>query len=358
MQRYVLIAGLVLALPWLASAQAPDLGRMDIVLKSVPDGPVAKVQSRNIGREDFVRFYISELDRVMREQRTPSIPDETRAELAHYCLSTLVERELLYDEAVQRELTVTDESVSKAWEAQSARAREALGGDEAGDVAEEDIIERLGFESREVAFAHLERALMTEKMRSTVIRENDVAISDEEIARIYNEQRDVFRLPSQLRLKQIYIRTANHDSDTAARKVAENALARIYSGQTFSTVAQEVSDSPDAAKGGDLGMLPVEALPPFISEAALELEPGEISEVVKSRVGYHVVQLVERSSGTDISLEDARPMITRRLMAREGTRVIRAHCDRLIREGAAVKVFLEIDKNFALNRSAMRGDHE
>ena len=75
----VVIAGLCT----FAVAQAPDLSKMDIVLKSVPDGAVAKIGSHVISRDEFVRFYKNELRRIMAESRSNDMPDADRARLAH-----------------------------------------------------------------------------------------------------------------------------------------------------------------------------------------------------------------------------------------------------------------------------------
>lgn len=327
-------------------AQAPDLDSMDVVLKSVPDGPVAKVQGTNIESADFVRLYRTELGRVMRENGSTDIPDVARVQLAMLTLGTLVERELLYREALDTGLTVSEESVSKAWEAQQAQVRRSLMGESGRELPEADILSKLGYTDRSQVLDRLERALLTEKMRATVLRESGVSISDEQIdAAIAGAAQAVDR-PSQMHLKQIFI-DPKKDPD-GARKRAEDALGRVFAGQRFEAVAKAFSEAPDAVAGGDMGMLSVTQLPPFMIAAVEEIEPGDITDIIESEFGLHIVMLVERMEARQRTREELEPLVRRGLLAEQGVQLVHSHCEALVQDGAEVLVFLELNKNLSL----------
>ena len=341
-----------------AWAQAPDLERMDIVLKSMPDGPVAKVHGTNISRETFVQGYQQELIRAARQRGSLDLSDESRASLAMRVLGTLVERELLYKEATQTALTVTDESVQKAWESQRAQLLESLAASDAAAVTEEELLGLLGVESLNAVLEQVRRALLTEKMRATIIRQAEFSIDDVEVAKVFEARNSGMARPERLHLKQIFI---NPELDSTgggpARNRAEEALERIFSGQRFGAVAREYSNSPDANAGGDLGILPVDQLPPFMVEAAASMEPGDVSEVLESEFGVHLIMLVDRQSAASVTLEEAAPGIRRAMLAQRGAQAVREHCDNLIQSGADVKIYLELDKNLALTHG-VRGVEE
>ena len=339
-----------------AIAQAPDLEAMDIVLRSVPDGPVAKVEGANIERSQFIRFYQEELTRVLREQNAHDIPDTVKVQLARLCLTTLVERELLYREALRRELTVPEESVQKAWAAQLAQIRQATAAREGRDLSEEDILARLGYAARDEILADLRRALITEKMRATVIHESGLSISDEEVARVLQSEGAKFVKPARLHLKQIFINPERHTSEgDDPTKLAQQALDRLYAGQSFDAVAKALSDSPDRVRGGDMGSVPVNQLPPFMADAAETMRPEDISEVIESEYGYHIIMLVERADPPEVSMQAAGSLARRQLLTKEGSKVVHDFCDALIQNGTLVKVFLELDKNLALSRAPSGG---
>ncbi len=330
-------------------AQAPDLEKMDVVLKSLPDGPVAKVQGRNIGKQEFIRLYRAEFDRVIRESGTSEVPTEVRAQLAMAVLRTLVERALLYNEARDRELTVPEERVLKAWEAQFTELAQAFSQKEGQEFTEEEILARLGYSERSQVLSELERALLTEKMRATIIRESEVSIAQDMVEQVFDAQTERFTRPSLLHLKQLYFNPENDSADGGtARERAEDARSRLFAGQSFEAVAKSFSDAPDSARGGDMGRLPADRLPPFMVAAAEQMQPDDISEVLESQFGLHILMLVEKTQSSQTTLAEAEPAIRRGLLAQEGGRVVREHCDALIGNGAEVKVFLELDKNLAL----------
>lgn len=342
-----------------AFAQAPDLEKMDVVMKSLPDGPVAKVQGKNIEKNEFVRLYNAELDLVERRRGTNDLPDTARAELAMVVLRTLVEHSLLYNEALKRELTVSEDSVLKAWDAQLAKFQQELFRREGTEFSEDEILAKLGYSKREQVLANIERALLTEKMRATIIRESDVSIDDEEIQEVFDAESENFERPPLLHLNQLFFDPKNDSpAKGTARERAEDALSRLFAGQSFEAVAKSFSETPDSARGGDMGLQPVNRLRPFIVEAAMKMKPDEISDVFESEFGLHIIMLVEKREASKTTLAQAAPAIRRELHDREGDRIVREHCKILMDNGAEVKVFLELSENLALLNGDLRKERE
>ncbi|MDR2239894.1 MAG: peptidylprolyl isomerase [Zoogloeaceae bacterium] len=78
---------------------------------------------------------------------------------------------------------------------------------------------------------------------------------------------------------------------------AEEALTQIRSGADFGQIAANYSDAPDGLSGGALGWRPMERLPSLFSEAVARMKPGEVSEVLRSPAGFHILKLIERRGG-------------------------------------------------------------
>jgi peptidyl-prolyl cis-trans isomerase SurA len=78
---------------------------------------------------------------------------------------------------------------------------------------------------------------------------------------------------------------------------ANQALEQIRRGEDFAKVAASYSDAPDALKGGDIGMRPLDRLPTLYADAVQKLQPGEVSEIMRSPAGLHIIKLVERRGG-------------------------------------------------------------
>jgi len=82
------------------------------------------------------------------------------------------------------------------------------------------------------------------------------------------------------------------------RARAEEALARIKSGQDFGQVAASYSEAPDAMAGGSIEPRPADRLPTLYAEAVAKLQPGEVSDILRSPAGFHIVKLFDRKGGS------------------------------------------------------------
>jgi peptidyl-prolyl cis-trans isomerase SurA len=89
---------------------------------------------------------------------------------------------------------------------------------------------------------------------------------------------------------------ASADKIQSFRARAEEALAKLRGGAPFSQVTAGYSDAPDALKGGELGWRTADRLPPIFVEALQKMKPGEVSEVLRSPNGFHIIKLLDRRS--------------------------------------------------------------
>jgi peptidyl-prolyl cis-trans isomerase C len=135
-------------------------------------------------------------------------------------------------------------------------------------------------------------------------------VEDAEIETWYAENQDRFGPQAEVKARHILVRITPEMDDMAratARQQAEEARARVASGEDFATVAGEVSEDPQSKiNGGDLGWFRKETMVGPFSEAAFALEPGQMSEVVETQFGYHVIQVDERRMSEGQSLDQVR----------------------------------------------------
>jgi peptidyl-prolyl cis-trans isomerase SurA len=344
-----------------AAAQAPDLSSMDIVLKSVPDGPVAKIGSHVISHDEFIRFYENELRRVMMENRTNEVPDAARARLALGCVALMIEGRLLYDEGVRQNIDVSAQDIEKEWQKKLAQSQKAILDHEKKEVTEAEVLTRLGYADRKEVLNDIRRALVTKKTRELVVKEAGITVSDADVHKEFEAAKNRFAQPAGMHLQQIFINPKNipgglADKDQRARQKAQQALDRLAAGQSFEGVSRAMSDAPDAKTGGDMGTLALTELPPFILEAAGKLKTGEVSGILKSDFGYHIVKLLGTEAAREAKEADAAEDIRAALLAERGADAVHAYCDDLIKKGNKVHVYLELEKNLALNGISIDAD--
>ena len=122
-----------------------------------------------------------------------------------------------------------------------------------------------------------------------------------------------------IRISQILVATAPTQEDSAAvRTAAEELKRRATGGEDFSELARAYSqDEKTRENGGDLGYVPIAALSPPFSDVARSLEPGEISQVVLSRIGYHLIKLEERVEPRAPAFSEIKEELTNYLVQRK-----------------------------------------
>ena len=139
-----------------------------------------------------------------------------------------------------------------------------------------------------------------------------VAISDEEVQDFYNENIEQMSMPEAIRARHILVKLAADDE--AARDDAQASIAAIQKelqdGADFVTLATERSDAPSAPKGGDLGFFGRGQMVQAFEDAAFALQPGEISDVVETQFGFHIIKLEERREAQTVPVEKAAERIS------------------------------------------------
>lgn len=125
----------------------------------------------------------------------------------------------------------------------------------------------------------------------------EVQVSDAEVRKYYDENRDEFRRDAAARLTLAVLPKAATAADTAASlERAERVRAEIAGGADFAEVARRESADPGSREqGGDLGTFARGQMVPAFEEAAFSLPVGEVSEPVETPFGYHVIQVQERT---------------------------------------------------------------
>lgn len=112
---------------------------------------------------------------------------------------------------------------------------------------------------------------------------------------------------------------------------AQAALKRVNGGEDFAKVANEMSKDP-GSKGGELGWFTKERMVPEFAETAFKMQPGQISDPVKSQFGWHIIQVEERRQKQFPGLDQVRDQVTRYVVQKSQSELILK-----LREGAKVE---------------------
>jgi peptidyl-prolyl cis-trans isomerase D len=123
-------------------------------------------------------------------------------------------------------------------------------------------------------------------------------VSDADVLAYYNAHKDQYAVKEQVKTRHILIAVpagADAKTDAAAKAKAEDLLKQIKAGGNFADLAAKNSDDPGSkAQGGELPMIPTAGLDPAYAKAAMALNPGQTSDLVKSQFGYHIIQTEQK----------------------------------------------------------------
>jgi len=149
-----------------------------------------------------------------------------------------------------------------------------------------------------------ERSLLDVLMREEV--DSRVTVSTQEMKAYHEANPGNFTAPEEFRASHILVKTEAE---------AVDLKKRLAGGEDFASLARKVSvDATTKSKGGDLGILKKGQTVPEFEKVLLTLKVGEVSEPVATQFGYHLIKLVERTSGPVLSYEDAKEQIKEQVL--------------------------------------------
>ncbi len=277
-------------------------------------------------------------DAVLKEQMQgrPVPPDQLaqfRTRLRPQILDRLISNLLLDDDVTKAQISVAEGDLVQELE-ELLRAHLLRTGTTRADF-EKRIQEQMGKPFKEFMATRaadpkfkqsvLHRRLLEKKYPTELV------VTDEDIKTRYEASRDrEFSKPEMVQASHVLIgteATATPEEKAAARTKADNVLAEAKKpGADFAALAAEHSTCPSRSRGGDLGAFPRNGamVEPFAA-AAFALKLGEISEVVETRFGFHVIKLTDRKPATVVSLEQASDGIREQLRMEKTGNLLERH---------------------------------
>ncbi len=211
-------------------------------------------------------------------------------------------------------------------------ARPQFSGDEGKEKFLDELIKRelIYHHAKEMKLnndkEYLDKIKEFEKMTlvSLVLKkeiEDKSVVDDSELKAFFDQNADKFTIGTQLKASHILVET---------EKEAKDIHARIKKGEGFSELAKKFSkDKGSAEKGGDLGYFGRGKMVPEFERAAISLKPGEVSEPVQTRFGYHIIKLTDIKQGEQANFEQSKESIRRQLIAEKRKRLFDSYVENL-----------------------------
>jgi peptidyl-prolyl cis-trans isomerase C len=238
-----------------------------------------------------------------------------REEIFKVATQKMVDSRLLAQEAQRRNLAPDEAVIDEAL----AQIEEQAGGPEGLKAA----LERLGA-TREQLYAN---AVETELVRLFVKTEIEpkVSVTAAEVSAYYDENPEQFERPDMVRARHILARitpNATEDEKKNARTRANSAHTRVLAGEDFAAVASEVSEGREASQGGDMGFFARDSMMPELTNVAFSLELGQISDIIETRFGFHILKLEEKRPAAKMTFSEAKGPVRRLIEENKAGRMV------------------------------------
>lgn len=207
-----------------------------------------------------------------------------RTRLESQVLKTLIDERLQLQEAEKQNIKVSDAEIDRELAGVEKRNRMPEGG-----MANY-------FKQNNLSLQTLRQQVRAQVAWNKLVRRTilpKVEVSDEEIKEVLQKLQEAIGLPQNL-VSEIFLTIDSPDQEDETLKEAQRLVEQLRQGANFPAIAQQFSQSASAASGGDLGWVSSGQLPDVLGKTVENLQPGDISNPVRSFGGVHILALRER----------------------------------------------------------------
>ncbi|MBE9532415.1 MAG: peptidylprolyl isomerase [Proteobacteria bacterium] len=266
----------------------PKSKPVDKVIATVDERPIMR---STLDRALNVLLYQGDVDPQEREE----LDDEELKALKKSVLNELIEEELVIEQARKEEIKVTPEELDKIVT--------SIMGNTEQESFNKAIVPLYGtFENWK---GDIKRKLLVARVIDGV-KGSVKKVSDWEVSKYYIRNEEEYRVSEQVKAAMILV---------ATKEEADKVKARLAAGEDFASLARELSTSPEAQSGGELGRFSRGEMPREFEEIVFKIPPRVPSDVLKTSYGYHIFLVRERQKGRKLKFEKVKLDIKAKLMA-------------------------------------------
>lgn len=255
------------------------------------------------------------------------IPENQLAVMRQKIINSLVDQELLYKESQTQGISIDPSVINNDYDSFKKQFK-----------TEDDFnnqMKALNY-TEDVIKAQIKMAKSIQKLiEKDVI--STISIPDEELKAYYDSHPDEFKHPERIRASHILVKVDQNATEADkknARKKIDGILAKLKKKEDFAKLAEENSDDPGSSKhGGDLGFFTHGQMVKPFEDAAFALKPGEISKVVETQFGYHIIRLENKEPAYTQNFDEAKDGLQQKLKQEKISEAVRNYIESLKKKG-------------------------
>jgi len=262
---------------------------------NTPDTTVVIVNDIPITETD-VALEIKRILFQAKAMRQP-IDESMMGSMRDKVIDSLINRELLYQQSKAKGITTDAEEIDNSID----QIKQKL---EAGQSFE-SLLAEMGI-TIETMRTQVGQANAIQKLIEVVVYPKAM-VSEKESRIFFENNPQYFQKPEEVKASHILIQVAPDAGDEeklAARKKIEEVQIKIEAGDDFAELARQYSEGPSNVNGGDLGYFDRKKMVKPFSDAAFALKPGEVSDIVETRFGFHLIKVYDKKAKSAYVFED------------------------------------------------------
>jgi len=275
---------------------------------------VAKVNGKEISKSEFDRLLS-----VYCQQNKKKIEDISQKERQNL-LDRMVQNYLLEAEGIKRALTVPPELVEKEVSTYYNRFN--------GEKGFTELLKKEGV-TLEKFKSDLAKNLLIHITINDEIGKKAV-VTDQEAQKYFQDNEQHMKTP--VKVQASHILFSSQKDDKKALNKAKDVLKLAKANNDFAKLAKDHSECPSSQKGGDLGNFVKGQMVPEFEKAAFEMKVGEISDLVKTQFGYHIIKKISQTSQQKLDYKSVENHIKNDLKLQQGEKIIASLTKKLQKE--------------------------
>lgn len=269
---------------------------------------IAKVNEVEIMQEEVEK----EVQNIIAQHQNNFTPEQIEAakpKIRQQAVESTINKYLLNFEVGQNNIQVSPEQIQEEFDAIVKRFP--------SQAAFEDQLKQVGITGDQIK-SDLELQLKVDSLVRSHISGLELKVTEQDVSGFFNDNPDNFKMPERIKASHILFKVdpdASNDLKAQKRLELSGLLGKIEKGAEFANVAKQHSECPSKEQGGDLGFFDRGKMVKPFEEVAFKLNVGEISEIVETKFGYHIIKLMERKDAETAKFDEVKDQISQHLIA-------------------------------------------
>ena len=290
----------------------------------------ASVNGKLISKSQYERDLSVFQKRAAQEGRQLSDADLTTVK--NRILENLIDTEVLYQQSQKEGVKVDDQAINEQIETIKKRFFD--------EAAYKKALEEMDVSEKEIR-AQIRRGLAINQLLDTNVSQK-ITVTEEESKKYYNNKLNLFKQPEQVKASHILIKVApdaEESKKNQARKKIETVQKKVRQGEDFGLLAKANSEGPTAQRDGDLGYFNRGRMAEPFEDAAFALNVGEVSGIVETQFGYHLIKVTDKKTARTIPYKEVQLRLEQYLKKEKEKTEIQDYIENL-KKSAKIKRFI------------------